>query len=383
MIIKPISISGKDYFELVKIDESESKFNEDWLQKVIHDNPQTYPIENPLNKELKIISLGREINSGAGYVDILLLTSDAELIIAETKLWRNPEKSRTVLAQVIDYAKEISKWGYDDLNNAVISSQRKLHNEKTLSLREIIIKEFSNQNQTDFIEVLTKNLHQGILKLSIIGDKISPNLLLLSDTLQSSPGLNFSLSLIEMKLFKYNDDIILIPDIIGKTKEEIRGVVKVQYEKEKPKIEIKYLDTVKSQKPKNKTDKETFISQCPNDVSLILENWIDVWQNDSDLMIYWGVSGLSIRKQLDEKWTTIFDIYPDYISMIIPSMAESCKIPQTIYDEYLEVLFSIDGMKSAYSSKKRYIKYDSISTEDIEILMNAANELINKLISDK
>ena len=64
-------------------------------------------------------------------------------------------------------------------------------------------------------------------------------------------------------------------------------------------------------------------------------------------------------------------------------MAESCKIPQTIYDEYLEVLFSIDGMKSAYSSKKRYIKYDSISTEDIEILMNAANELINKLISDK
>jgi len=383
MIIKPISISGKDYFELIKIDESESKFNEDWLQKVIHDNPQTYPIENPLNKELKIISLGREINSGAGYIDILFLTSDAELIIAETKLWRNPEKSRTVLAQVIDYAKEISKWGYDDLNNAVISSQRKLQNEKALSLREIIAKEFSNQNQTDFIDILTQNLHQGILKLSIIGDKISPNLLLLSDTLQSSPGLNFSLSLIEMKLFKYNDDIILIPDIVGKTKEEIRGVVKVQYEKEKPKIKIKYLDTVKSQKPKNKTDRETFISQCPIDVSEILDDWINVWQNNSDLMIYWGVAGLSIRKQLDKKWTTILDIYPDYVSMITQSMAESCKIPQKIYDRYLEVLFSIDGMKSAYSSKKRYVKYDSISTEDIEMMMNGVNDLINNLIDNK
>ncbi len=36
MIIKPISISGNDYFELIKIDESESKYNEDWLQEVIH-----------------------------------------------------------------------------------------------------------------------------------------------------------------------------------------------------------------------------------------------------------------------------------------------------------------------------------------------------------
>lgn len=367
----------------MKIDESESKFTEDWLQKVIHDNPQTYPIENPLNKDLKIISLGREINSGAGYIDILFLTSDAELIIAETKLWRNPEKSRTVLAQVIDYAKEISKWGFDDLNNAVISSQRNSQSEKALSLKEIIAKEFSNQNQTDFIDILIQNLHKGILKLSIIGDKISPNLLLLSDTLQSSPGLNFSLSLIEMKLFKYNHDIILIPDIVGKTKEEIRGVVKVQYEKEKPKIEITYLETEKSQNQKNKTDRVTFISQCPNDISQILEKWIDVWQNNSDLMIYWGVAGLSIRKQLDKKWTTILDIYPDYVSMITQSMAESCKIPQDIYNKYLEVLFSIDEMKSAYSSKKRYVKYDSISTEDIEVMMTAVNELINKLIDNK
>ena len=68
------------------------------VAKIIHENPQLYPIENPLNNDLKIISLGREINTGVGKIDILLLTSDAELIIVETKLWRNPEKSRTVLA---------------------------------------------------------------------------------------------------------------------------------------------------------------------------------------------------------------------------------------------------------------------------------------------
>lgn len=115
MIIKPIAIKENEYSELNKIDESSSDFKEDWLQKVIHDNPQSYPIENPLDKDVKVVSLSHEINSGAGYIDILLLTSEAELIIVETKLWRNYEKSRTVLAQVIDYAKELSNWGYDGL----------------------------------------------------------------------------------------------------------------------------------------------------------------------------------------------------------------------------------------------------------------------------
>jgi len=289
MIINPILIKNEAFSVLKKIDDSSSYYTEDWLQNVIHNNPYTYPIENPLDNELKIISLGREINSGAGYIDILLLTSDADIIIVETKLWRNPEKSRTVLAQVIDYAKEISNWGYDDLNDAIITSQRNQKLEKTLSLREIINKEFANQDQTDFIDVLIQNLDQSNLKLSIIGDKISPNLLLLSDTIQGSPGMNFTLSLIEMKLFKYNDEILLIPDIIGKTREVTRGVVKVKYEKEKPKVDIKYLEAEKKQK--SKTDKTTFLSECPDDISPILESCIDEWQSNKDLQIYWGVSG--------------------------------------------------------------------------------------------
>lgn len=267
-----------------------------------------------------------------------------------------------------------------DLNDAVISAQRSQKLNKTLSIREIIEKEFPNQNQTNFTDILIENLYQGVLRLSIIGDKISPNLLLLSDTIQSSPGLNFSLSLVEMKLFEYNNDIILIPDIVGKTKEVVRGVVKIQYEKEKPKVDIKYLETEKPQKSKIKTDRDTFVSQCPEDIAPILENWLDEWQNNNELMIYWGVTGLSIRKLLDDKWTTIIDIYPDCISMIIPAMAENSKIPKEIYDDYLEVIFSINGLKSAFSSKNRYIKYNTMSTNDIELMLVAIGKLIIELI---
>lgn len=383
MIIKPISIFGNTYRELIKIDETKSRFNEDWLQKVIHYNPQSYPIENPLNSDLKIISLGREINSGAGYIDILLLTSDAELIVVETKLWRNPEKSRTVLAQILDYAKELCKWDYEDLNDAVISAQRDQKSSKILSLKDIIVQEFSNQNLTDFLEILFQNIQKGIMNLSIIGDKISPNLLLLSDTLQTSPGLSFNLKLIEMKLFSYGEDIIMIPDLVGKTKEVVRGVVKVLFEKEKPKIEVTYLETEEAQSSRTKTDKATFISQCPIDVAQIIESWLDKWQNQKELMIYWGVSGLSVRKQINGKWVTLVDIYPYAISMITQEMANNSNIQMDIYNNYLETILNIEGLKSAYSSKKRYIKYSSLDTKDITLMIDSTGKLIEKVLEKK
>lgn len=382
MIIKPILISENYYTDLIKIDESTACYNESWLQKVINDNPHVYPIDNPLDVDLKIISLGREINSGAGYIDILLLTSMAELVVVETKLWKNPEKSRTVLAQVLDYAKEIVNWGYEDLDKAIITAQRNLNCSKALSLSQMIENAFPSINQTDFLEMLCKNMQQGNLKLSIIGDNISPNLILLSDTIESAPGLNFNLSLVEMKLFKFNSELILIPDIVGRTKEVVRGVIKVQYELEqkKPKVDVIYLESENNQKSRSKTDRDTFLSQCSEDVSLILDKWLEQWQNNQDLLIYWGSIGISVKRQIDDKWTTILDIYPTYISMIIQSMADVCKIPTAIYEEYLEKIFIIDRLKSAYSQKKRYIYFNLMCTDDINMLMDSTGDLIDKIL---
>jgi hypothetical protein len=382
MIIRPISILNGTASELTRITNSKEDFNynESWLQEVIHKNPQTYPIESNLNGEMKFISLGREINTGAGYIDVLLLNSDGELIIIETKLWKNPEKSRTVLAQIIDYAKELNKWSFDDLNNAVLLAQRSQNSSTTLSLEDIIKQEFNNQNHTDFIDTLINNLQEGNFILSIVGDKISPNLLLLSDTLQGSPGLNFSLHLIDMKLFSYKDEILLIPDIIGKTKEVIRGVVKVQYEKEKPKVEVKYAEDEKSKSPSSKTNKKTFVSQCPEDIADIVDLWLDKWQENNKLLVYWGVKGLSVRQKVEGKWKSIIDMYPYAISLITKDMADKNQIPNHIYKKYLDAIFTIENIQSAYSEKRRYIKYSTMSTEDIELMFESVGNLIEELV---
>ena len=381
MIIKPILISGNKYRALIKIDESNKKYDESWLQKIIHENPQLYPIENPLNNDLKIISLGREINTGVGKIDILLLTSDAELIIVETKLWRNPEKSRTVLAQIVDYAKELSKWEYEDFDSAIKVAQRDKKSLRVISLEEIIQQEFSNQNITDFKDRFVENVKRGILNLSIIGDKISANLLLLSETIQGSPGLNFNLNLIEMKLYLHEKEIIVIPDIIGKTKEVVRGIVKIQFEKKQPQVEVVYAEEVQSSKVK--TDKKTFLSQYSADVAQILEIWIDKWENKKGLMVYWGLSGLSVRREIKGKWETLVYIYPYSISLITEEMAKKCQLFETdIYKEYLDTIFYSEKLGAFYSAKRRDIKYSTLNTDSITLLIESTGKLIDKILRD-
>lgn len=378
MIIQPIAIHGTDYRKLEKIDETSAPYRESWLQETLHKNPCIYPLESPLDQDIKIISLGREISTSSGSIDLLLLTSEAQLIVVETKLWRNPEKSRTVLAQIIDYAKELNNWRYEELNQAIISVQRHAKLSAIHSLEDILKREFGEDNYIEFLDQLAMNLERGDFLLSIIGDRISPNLMLLSDSIQSSPGLNFTIALIEMKLYSYNNGIILIPDIVGRTKEVTRGVVKVRYEQERPKVDIAYLEP-EQRKSTNKTDKETFLSQCPDDIQEYLDKWLTAWESNRNLLVYWGTKGLSIRKQTDDKWTTILDIYPDSISMVISSLAEKNQIPDEIYQDYLDVIFDIDGVKSAYSAKKRYIYYTQMSTEDVQDMLNAVGDLIARI----
>ena len=38
------------------------------------------------------------------------------LILAEHKLWRNPQARREVIGQILDYAKEFASWSYEELS---------------------------------------------------------------------------------------------------------------------------------------------------------------------------------------------------------------------------------------------------------------------------
>ena len=97
------------------------------LQSTIANNPEII-LDLPeleLQNEGNII-VCREYTTNSGPIDILMITSNADIIIIETKLLRNPESHRTVVAQAIDYAKAFYNEKMDELINK-ISKMEKLH----------------------------------------------------------------------------------------------------------------------------------------------------------------------------------------------------------------------------------------------------------------
>jgi hypothetical protein len=76
----------------------------------------------------------------------------------------------------------------------------------------------------------------------VVGDRIHPSATQLAGTIQSAPHLQFSLGFVELQCYKLNKDsnwpLIVYPNLILKTKEVTRAVVKVLYEKEKPEVAV-------------------------------------------------------------------------------------------------------------------------------------------------
>ena len=55
----------------------------------------------------------------SGSIDILCTSAEGSLCLVETKLWRNPEAHRTVLAQLLDYAKALSQMDFAEFKARV------------------------------------------------------------------------------------------------------------------------------------------------------------------------------------------------------------------------------------------------------------------------
>jgi len=197
-------------------------------------------------------------------------------------LWKNPEKHRTVVAQVIDYAKELATWDYDQLSTAVLASSRKRGEDEKVSLEAKVAEVLSNAGVElhEFQENVAACLAEGSFLLLIVGDRISPNVALLTNAIQSAPGLGFTLGLVEMQLYEMitgNDwPLIIVPEILGRTVEKTRGVVQVRYIKEKPQIDVDVEDDGTG--TTQKLDLDLFLRQIPKDLVETYKNGIEEWE---------------------------------------------------------------------------------------------------------
>lgn len=90
--------------------------NEDQLQKVVAENPSLLCFDG--DAPLALVTCEFSLPE-AGYLDILMVSSDGLPVPVECKLARNAQARREVIGQIVDYVSILTSMTVDELDNAV------------------------------------------------------------------------------------------------------------------------------------------------------------------------------------------------------------------------------------------------------------------------
>lgn len=219
----------------VGLDDPNS-FDESLLQELIDATPSVLPIREYLPSTTALFSLGREVTVDLGVsdgrIDNLLVTNDGYLVIVETKLYRNPEGIRQVIAQTLQYGMAVGQMPLMELEARIQRSQSPaLKSSENIS--QCVFRLATERNQSalladDFDEAMERHLRRGEILLLIVSDDIHIGVERvtnwLNDQGSSTP---FKFGLIELKFYTYGSERLVIPRTVIKTREVSRHVVVV------------------------------------------------------------------------------------------------------------------------------------------------------------
>ncbi|MBV8054178.1 MAG: hypothetical protein JO071_02940 [Deltaproteobacteria bacterium] len=198
--------------------------NEAFIRDLVHQHPACLPITEIDAMFSGAVSICTELNTPAGPIDVFMVTPSGLPVLVECKLWRNPEARREVVSQILDYAKELSRWSSADVQREV-SNRLKRNGNPLLEMVRVADPAVDEQG---FHDALTANLRRGRFLLLIVGDGIREGVEAIAEYLQVHAGLHFSLGLVELPVYLMpNGDRLVAPRVLVRTVLVTRNVVAV------------------------------------------------------------------------------------------------------------------------------------------------------------
>ena len=248
--------------KLQPIEKKGQAFDERWLQDLIRKQPDILPVAEIEPIFSPLIPIGFEVSTETGAIDNLFISHRGYLTIVETKLWRNPEAKREVVAQAIDYASSVSKWSYDRLNEVVRSYTRKY------ACTELGLSDWV-ENQLGpveggiyfFEETVSKNLRLGRFLTLIVGDRIRHTVIEMLNYVNKYPLLATDVALVELRCYFWNEQkdgwpLLVVPSVVAQTDIVERSVVQVTINQEGA-----YQIDARQEKDKDKEHKKVTLTE--------------------------------------------------------------------------------------------------------------------------
>ncbi len=139
--------------------------DENRLQDILFRHADALPLDEIDSAYETPVPVCRELGTRVGFVDALYLTPTGRIILAEFKLWRNSSARREVIGQILDYARVLASWSYDDL-------EREVRKRVKRSPFDIVSEAHGDVQEHIFIDAVARRLKRGEFLLLIIGDGI-------------------------------------------------------------------------------------------------------------------------------------------------------------------------------------------------------------------
>lgn len=314
--------------------------------------------------DVQIPLIIRELSTSSGAIDILYITANSDIVLVETKLFRNPESHRVVVAQCIDYIKALSKASVDQILDKAIQSP---YSDKDFKPDDF------------FHAAVGKNLTTGNFKVVIAGDKIHPNILEMVDSIQSAPHLSFSIYLIELQPKFYTDEMIyLSPRCIAKTFEVERSVIRLEVSKTGDVTIESSIPEKESKGTRPILTEEEYLNNLEKpEFVLIVSDFLKEWRSKGGDVRY-GTVGFSAGMVIGDKRIPIQFVYQKMIAIISDKWRNIYGISDESYERYKE--YFKDQLPEIYDKyivgNRVEVKFSELSEDEFRKTIFGAFEIV-------
>lgn len=206
--------------------KGKGEYDEAWLQSLLFTRPELLPIEDISRSHSALIPLCREMETGAGPIDLVYVNEQGMLTLVECKLWRNPEARREVVGQILEYAAHLAGWAYHDLRNAVAAARRVDGD----PICDLVESQAGAVDARSLIDDVQRCLEEGRFLLLIVGDGIRRNVQSIAEMLRQQAGLSFTFGLVELSVFRLPSTIggglLVQPRILSHSVEIVREIAR-------------------------------------------------------------------------------------------------------------------------------------------------------------
>lgn len=377
-VIKP-DLTGRP---LVMILPEEKRFSESWLQKTLQDHPDLLPVDEIESVFWPLIPLGREINTFVGPIDNLFISKAGYLVLVETKLWRNSQAKRDVLAQAIDYASQLSNWSFELLNNAVNNR----NNKGVLQ----IIQEYSDidVDEVPSEDTIASNMRLGRFLILVVSEHIHNSLIDMVKYVNRFPHLAINIGLVELNCYiepEKPDEIIVVPSIVAKTEIVERSIVQVHIQQDgKTQISVEQHSAKQALTSREPLSEEAFWDSLRKNSPRSLDPARAIWkhfENSSNILMKMRRTAVVARLLLPEsdQKISLFFISTDgklncWTTTILEQLTNA-GIDGRLGNEYQAALSSI----LKHHGKSLAI-YESIDRVKIDEFIEVVDQFVDKLL---